>query len=226
MLISNSPMFITWLINSSPNFSLHFLHHSYNGQFAFSGYADEKKELLTSVADRDKRPGFHLVAAHLNRELSGPSEQPDWFQFSLKCLNISLNIYTVCVFQQDKYRGHWMCYGNFDLACYSLYVFYGVAVIYCLNYGPLLTCQQKLLNSVPVYMYLYIFQVIYNTFSLFARTFACDLISYMKLVCLYLRMWCPQWTDEKLTQVLNITTEKFLPIMILCTNTSFPTMYR
>lgn len=74
-----------------------------------------------------------------------------------------------------------------------------------------------------VYMYLYIFQVIYNTFSLFARTFSCDLISYMKLVCLYLRMWCPQWTDKKLTQVPNIPTEKFMPIMIFCTNTSFPT---
>lgn len=85
-----------------------------------------------------------------------------------------------------------------------------------------------------VYMYLYIFQVIYNTFSLFARTFACDLISYMKLVCLYLRMWCPQWTDEKLTQVLNIPTEKFMPIMIFlyqhfippqCTDSKNPRMY-
>lgn len=183
-------MFITWLINSSPNFSLHFLHHSYNGQFAFSGYADEKKELLTSVADRDKRPGFHLVAAHLNRELSGPSEQPDWFQFSLKCLNISLNIYTLCAsfnrqIMQDKYRGHWMCYGNFDLACYSLYVFYGVAVIYCLNYGPLLTCQQKLLNSVPVYIFWY--TCIYT----FSRSF---IIRFRYLPGHFLVIWYHTWS--------------------------------
>lgn len=173
-------MFITWLINSSPNFSLHFLHHSYNGQFAFSGYADEKKELLTSVADRDKRPGFHLVAAHLNRELSGPSvsiftEMFKHFIEYLHCVRLSM----------DKYRGHWMCYGNFDLACYSLYVFYGVAVIYCLNYGPLLTCQQKLLNSVPVYIFWY--TCIYT----FSRSF---IIRFRYLPGHLLVIWYHTWS--------------------------------
>lgn len=182
-------MFITWLINSSPNFSHHFLHHSYNGQFTFSGYADEKRELLTSVADRDKRPGFHLVAAHLNRELSGPSEQPDWFQFSLKCLNISLNIYTVCVFQVTNHAGQvsgslyvlwelWPC-------LLFAYVWYGVAVIYCLNYGPLLTCQQKLLNSVPVYIFW--FTCIYT----FSRSF---IIRFRYLPGHLLVIWYHTWS--------------------------------
>lgn len=52
--------------------------------------------MLTSVADRDKRPGFHLVAAHLNRELSGPSvsiftEMFKHFIEYLHCVRLSID---------------------------------------------------------------------------------------------------------------------------------------